>query len=195
VPGTDRQVSFLQVAQKSYARAGVPVELGVGLDGVGAQEPTSTYPNGCFVCEVEVDIETGVIRADRLSCVDDVGRVVNPLTLEGQLHGSVAQGLEETLSEGIVYEAKTGQLLTGTFLDYAVARADMMPPHLVNSLAPAATESNLLGVKGGSEVGNVAMPAAVINAALDALGPLGVEELPLPATPERVWRCLQETAV
>lgn len=189
VSGTDRAVGFAEVARRSYAGAGVPQELGIGLDGVGAHEGPNTYPNGCIVCEVEVDDETGVIRVDRLSAVDDVGVPVNPLTLHGQLHGSVAQGLGETLVEAVVYEPGTGQLLTGSFLDYAMPRADIMP-QIASELSLVPTKTNLLGVKGGSEAGNVATPAAIVNAVVDALAPFGVDELPLPATPERVWRQL-----
>jgi carbon-monoxide dehydrogenase large subunit len=191
VSGTDRQVGFRDVARKSYAERGVPQALGIGLDGVGAHEGPNTYPNGCIVCEVEVDPDTGMITVDRLSAVDDVGLAVNPLTLHGQLHGSVAQGLGETLIEQVVYDRDSGQLLTGSFQDYAMPRADIMPD-IVTELASVPTKTNLLGVKGGSEAGNVATPAAIVNAVLDALSPWGIEDLSLPATPERVWRAINE---
>ncbi|HIM47022.1 MAG TPA: xanthine dehydrogenase family protein molybdopterin-binding subunit, partial [Alphaproteobacteria bacterium] len=190
VSGTDRRVELRDVAWKSYAGSGIPQELGIGLDGVGTHEGPNTYPNGCIVCEVEVDPDTGVITVDRLSAVDDVGRAVNPLTLHGQLHGSIAQGLGETLIEEIVYARGSGQLLTGSFQDYAMPRADIMPD-IAAELALVPTKTNLLGVKGGSEAGNVATPAAIVNAVLDALLPWGIEDLPLPATPERVWRSIQ----
>jgi aerobic carbon-monoxide dehydrogenase large subunit len=191
VAGTDRQVSWREVAQKSYAIAGIPPEFGIGLDGVGTHPGPNTYPNGCIVAEVEVDTETGTVRVDRLASVDDAGTVVNPLTLHGQLHGSVAQGLGETLLESVIYEKDSGQLLTGSFLDYAMPRADVMP-EMLSELAPVPTKTNLLGTKGGSEAGNVGAPAAIINAILDALSPWGVRTLPLPATPEHVWRALSE---
>ena len=193
VSGTDRQVGFRDVAEKSYAEKGLPQALGVGLDGVGAHEGPNTYPNGCIICEVEVDPDTGVITVDRLSALDDVGLAVNPLTLHGQLHGSVAQGLGETLIEQVVYDRDSGQLLTGSFQDYAMPRADNMPD-IAAELALVPTTTNLLGVKGGSEAGNVATPAAIVNAVLDALSRWGIEDLPLPATPERVWRCIQRKA-
>jgi len=123
--------------------------------------------------------------------VDDVGLAVNPLTLHGQLHGSVAQGLGETLIEQVVYDRDSGQLLTGSFQDYAMPRADIMPD-IATELALVPTKTNLLGVKGGSEAGNVATPAAIVNAVLDALSPWGIEDLSLPATPERVWRAINE---
>jgi carbon-monoxide dehydrogenase large subunit len=193
VAGTDRCLSLAEVAEESYKGSGVPQELGIGLDGVGMQEQTYSFPNGCMICEVEVDPETGTIRVDRLAAVDDVGVVVNPLTLEGQLHGSVAQGLGETLVEQVLYDRDSGQLLTGSFLDYAMPRADIMPD-IVSEFALVPTQSNLLGVKGGSEAGNCGMPAAIVNAVIDALAPWGITDLPLPATPERVWRAIHQAA-
>ena len=193
VAGTDREVSFREVAKTSYMGSGLPQELGIGLDGVGAHEGTYTFPNGCMICEVEVDPDTGTIKVDRLSAVDDVGVVVNPLTLEGQLHGSIAQGLGETLVEQVVYDRESGQLLTGSFLDYCMPRADIMPD-IVSELALVPAKTNPLGVKGGSEAGNVGAPAAIINAVIDALSPWGVTDIPMPATPERVWRAIHEAA-
>ncbi|HXQ54007.1 MAG TPA: xanthine dehydrogenase family protein molybdopterin-binding subunit [Stellaceae bacterium] len=193
VAGTDRQLTWREVAQKSYAAVGIPSELGVGLDGVGTHPGPDTFPNGCIIAEVEVDPETGVIALDRLSSVDDAGTAVNPLTLEGQLHGSLAQAVGETLLESVVYERGTGQLLTGSFMDYAMPRADVMPA-IVAEHAPVPTKTNLLGTKGGSEAGNVGGPAAIVNAVLDALSPWGVKDIALPARPETVWRALQEAA-
>ena len=157
-------------------------------------EGPNTYPNGCIVCEVEVDPDTGMITVDRLSAVDDVGLAVNPLTLHGQLHGSVAQGLGETLIEQVVYDRDSGQLLTGSFQDYAMPRADIMPD-IVTELASVPTKTNLLGVKGGSEAGNCGAPSAIVNAVIDALSPWGVTDIPIPATPERIWRAINEAAV
>ena len=194
VSGTDREISFREVAQKSFAPSGIPQELGIGFDGVGIHEGPYTFPNGCMVCEVEVDTDTGVIKVDRLSSVDDVGVVVNPLTLRGQLHGSVAHGLGEALIEEVLYDRDSGQLLTGSFLDYAMPRADIIPD-VVDELALAPTTVNPLGVKGGSEAGNVATPAAIINAVIDALTPWGIKDVPIPATPERIWRAIQNVAV
>lgn len=126
----------------------------------------------------------------RLAAVDDVGAAVNPLTLHGQLHGSIAQGLGETLMEELVYDRQTGQLLSGSFMDYAMPRADIMPD-IASELALVPTGTNLLGVKGGSEAGNVGAPAAIVNAIIDALAPLGVTDIPLPATNERIWQSIQ----
>jgi aerobic carbon-monoxide dehydrogenase large subunit len=190
VAGTDRQIGWRDVAQKSYVAVGLPPEFGVGLDGVGTHPGPDTFPNGCIIAEVEIDPETGVVRIDRLSSVDDAGTPVNPLTLEGQLHGSLAQAVGETLLESVIYEPGTGQLLTGTFMDYAMPRADNMPA-IISEHAPVPTKTNLLGTKGGSEAGNVGGPAAIVNAVLDALAPLGVRDIPLPLRPELVWRALE----
>ena len=151
----------------------------------------NNFPNGCMVCEVEVDCDTGKVDVVRLTAVDDVGTVVNPVLLEGQLHGSIAQGLGQALFEQVVYERDSGQLLTGTFMDYAMPRADDLPGircdvHLVP------TKTNLLGVKGGSEAGNVGVPPAVVHAIVDALSPYGIEHIEMPATPERIWRTIQD---
>ena len=130
-------------------------------------------------------------RADRLSAVDDVGVVVNPLTLEGQLHGSIAQGLGESLTEQILYDRESGQLLTGSFMDYGMPRADMMPD-IRHDLSLVPSKNNLLGVKGGSEAGNCGVPPAVAHALLDALSAWHVTDIQLPATPERVWKAIRE---
>ncbi|MBK17910.1 MAG: carbon monoxide dehydrogenase [Rhodospirillaceae bacterium] len=190
VAGTDRSVSFREVVKTSYLGAGLPQEFGIGLDGVGNHDGTYTFPNGCMICEAEVDPATGQISVDRLYAIDDVGAMVNPLTLEGQLHGSIAQGLGEALMEQILYDPESGQLLTGSFMDYGVPRAEMMPD-IISGVSLVPSTNNLLGVKGGSEAGNCGMPSAIIHAVLDALSPLGVTDVPIPATPERVWQAIQ----
>jgi len=194
VKGTDRLVSFSDVAAKSYVGVGLPPEFGVGLDAVGSHPGPNTFPNGCMICEVEVDQDTGKVQVVSLSAVDDVGVVVNPITLEGQLHGSIAQGLGEALFEQVIYDRESGQLLTGSFIDYGMPRADDMPD-ITSDVAPVPTKTNLLGVKGGSEAGNVGAPAAIVNAIIDALSPLGITDLPIPATPERVWRIINRPDV
>jgi len=189
VRGTDRTVAFKEVAKKSYQGMGLPAEFGIGLDGAGTHPGPFTFPNGCMICEVEVDTDTGTVAVVRLSAVDDVGTVVNPLTLEGQLHGSTAQGLGETLLEQVVYQRGSGQLITGSFQDYAMPRADNMPA-IVSSIRPVPTKLNPLGAKGGSEPGNVGAPAAIINAIVDALSSYRVTDVPMPATPERIWQLI-----
>jgi aerobic carbon-monoxide dehydrogenase large subunit len=191
VAGTDRQLTWREVARQSYSDFGIPPELGIGLEAVGTHAGPNTYPNGCIIAEVEIDPETGVIRIDRISSVDDAGVPINPPTLDGQLHGSLAQAIGEMLMEAVVYERDTGQLLTGSFMDYAMPRAGNMP-EIVAEQASVPTKVNPLGSKGGSEAGNAGGPAAIINAVLDALTPLGVTDIPLPATPEMVWRAIDE---
>jgi carbon-monoxide dehydrogenase large subunit len=190
VKGTDRAVTFRDVAKKSYQGMGLPPEFGIGLDGAGTHPGPFTFPNGCMICEVEVDADTGTVAVVKLCAVDDVGTVVNPLTLEGQLHGSTAQGLGETLLEQVIYARESGQLITGSFQDYAMPRADNMPP-IVSGTRPVPTKLNLLGAKGGSEPGNVGAPAAIINAIVDALSSYNITDVPMPATPERIWRLIQ----
>jgi carbon-monoxide dehydrogenase large subunit len=189
VRGGNMSVGFAEVARRSYQGIGLPEAFGVGLDGTGTHSGDCSFPAGCMICEVEVDPATGDIRIDRLCAVDDVGVVINPLTLEGQLHGSIAQGLGQALVEEVLYEPGSGQLLSGSFLDYGMPRADIMPP-IRSGLDLVPAKTNPLGVKGGSEAGNVAAPPALVNAVIDALSPWGVTDLPLPATPERVWRAI-----
>ena len=143
-----------------------------------------------MICEVEVDPETGKVAVARLCAVDDTGTPVNPLLLKGQLHGSIAQGLGEALTEQVIYEPDTAQLLTGSFLDYAMPRAHDLPA-ITSALHPVPTSTNLIGVKGGAEAGNAGAPAALIHAIIDALSPWGITDLPLPATPERIWRAIR----
>ena len=190
VSGTDKSVSFREVAETSYMGAGLPPGMGVGLDGVGSYEGAYSFPNGCMIAEVEADPETGNVDILKLSAVDDVGVVVNPMTLHGQLHGSIAQGLGESLVEQMLYDRETGQLLTGSFIDYGMPRADIMPD-IASDLSLDPAKTNPLGVKGGSEAGNCGVPPAIANAIVDALSPLGLEDITLPATPEKVWQALQ----
>lgn len=189
VEGTDRQVGLAEVARKSYQGVGVPPELGVGLDGAGSHPGPNTFPNGCMICEVELEPDTGKVQVASLCAVDDAGVVMNPLMLEGQLHGSIAQGLGEALLEEMIYERETGQLLTGSFMDYSMPRAADMPP-IRSEVHSVPTKSNPLGVKGGAEAGNAGAPPAVVHAIIDSMAPWGVTDIPLPATPERLWRLM-----
>ncbi|MCY4548286.1 MAG: xanthine dehydrogenase family protein molybdopterin-binding subunit [Defluviicoccus sp.] len=192
VAGTDRSVSIVEAAKASYAAYGFPAELGLGLDGIAdyAAGP-GNFPNGCQIAEVEVDPETGAVALARLSVVDDVGRVINPLLLAGQIHGGVAQGVGQALMEDIVYHRETGQLLTGSLMDYALPRADDLPCFALDTRA-APTSANPLGVKGAGESGTIGATPAVVHAVLDALAPLGIADIAIPATPERVWRAIRD---
>jgi carbon-monoxide dehydrogenase large subunit len=191
VIGTDKRMSITDVARAFFAPAGPVLKFGLGLDGVGTYSGVPggapNYPNGCHVCEVEVDPETGAVRIDRFAAVDDLGMAINPMICEGQIHGGIAQGVGQALFENIVYDRTSGQLMTGSFLDYGMPRADDFPP-FVSELVEIPAKTNPLGVKGVGEAGTIAAPPTVVNAVLDALRELGVEHLDMPLTPDRIWQ-------
>src|SRR5882724_11113931 len=192
IAGTDRTMPLEQIAQMSFIPVGLPSELGVGLQGAGAfSSDTPSFPNGCHICELEIDPETGEVALDRYTVVDDIGTVINPLLAKGQIHGGVAQGAGQALLEDVVYDRDSGQLVTGTLLDYGIPRADMMAPISID-FSPVPSTTNPLGAKGVGEGGTVASTPTVMNAILDALAPLGVTDIPMPATPERIWRALRD---
>jgi len=187
VAGTDRAVTLAQVARAAYTPGQRPKGEDIGLAAQAAVAPgEATFPNGCHICEVEVDPETGAVRLDRYVVVDDVGTVVNPLLLKGQIHGGVAMGAGQALGEVMRYD-EGGQMLSATFMDYAIPRAADLPMMGVLS-NPQPTPSNPIGAKGAGEAGTVGALPAVISAVCDAIG---VEHLDMPATPERVWRAMQ----
>jgi carbon-monoxide dehydrogenase large subunit len=190
IAGTDRCMPLTDVAKAFYRPMLLPPQFSVGLEAAASFSASPpSYPNGCQVCEVEVDAETGAIEIVAYTAVDDVGRVLNPLLCEGQIHGGIAQGIGQALSEKIVFD-DAGQLLTGSFQDYAMPRADGLPPfHSAMIEVPATT--NPIGVKGAGEAGATGAPPAVINAVLDALREVGVDDIEMPATPERVWEALR----
>jgi len=183
IAGTDRAVGLFEVAKRAKGK-------NLDLSGLGDFMPAvSTFPNGCHVCEVEIDPDTGRVSVERLVMVDDFGRVINPLLLAGQVHGGVAQGLGQALLEGCVYDGASGQLLTGSLMDYALPRAGDFPAMKVLwNNQPCAT--NPLGLKGAGEAGAIGAPPAVVNAVVDALAESGVRHIDMPATPERIWRAL-----
>jgi carbon-monoxide dehydrogenase large subunit len=192
VKGTDRGVVLKEVARTAFQPARLPPGVEPGLYETGTFSPKQdTWPNGCHVCEVEIDPDTGAVTLLRYVVVDDVGTVINPLTLKGQLHGGVAQGIGQALMEQVVYDPESGQLLSASFMDYAMPRADALCEMVVES-HPVPTALNPLGAKGAGEAGTVGALPAVINAVMDALAPLGVRQLDMPATPERVWRAIQD---
>jgi carbon-monoxide dehydrogenase large subunit len=190
VAGTDKGVAFAAVARAAYQ----PKPPGGGEPGFSETAaftpPAVTFPNGCHVCEVEIDEATGAVSLERYSVVDDVGRIVNPMLVKGQIHGGIAQGVGQALFETLTYD-RAGQLLTGSFMDYAMPRADDLPSFDVDSFE-VPTQVNPLGAKGVGEAGTVGALAALLNAVNDALAPLGVRHLDMPVTPERVWRAMTE---
>ena len=194
IAGTDRSMPIEQVARMSFIPVGLPSALGMGLQGAGAfSSDAASFPNGCHICELEVDPETGAVSVDRYTVVDDVGTVINPLLAKGQIQGGIAQGAGQALLEEVVYEGDSGQLLSGTLMDYGLPRADMLPTIAID-FSPVPSTTNPLGAKGAGEGGTVASTPAVMNAILDALAPLGVTDVPMPATPERIWRALRGRA-
>jgi len=191
VVGTDRSIGLFEVARAATGGK-LPAALGTTLGAATWHEnPAFAFANGCEVCELEVDPETGAVTIVAWTMVDDSGRSVNPMIVHGQQHGSVAQGIGQALIERCVYDSTTGQLLSGSLLDYAIQRADDLPSITVVS-RDVPSPTNPLGVKGAGEGGTVGAPGAVINAILDALAPLGVTHIDMPATPERVWRAIQD---
>ncbi|MEO6973672.1 MAG: xanthine dehydrogenase family protein molybdopterin-binding subunit [Rhodoferax sp.] len=192
VKGTDKKVTFGQVALTAYVPHNYPLDkLEPGLDETAFYDPTNfTYPGGTHICEVEIDPATGTTRIDRFSAVDDFGNIVNPMIVEGQVHGGIAQGIGQALLERCVYDQETGQLLTGSFMDYAMPHADDFPEFKLGQVCTPCTH-NPLGSKGCGEAGAIASPPAVINAVLDALHGMGVKDFDMPASPGRVWEAIQ----
>ncbi|MCE2391678.1 MAG: xanthine dehydrogenase family protein molybdopterin-binding subunit [Proteobacteria bacterium] len=192
VAGTESSVALDEVAFAAYVPHDYPIEeLEPGLEETAFYDPANfTFPAGCHICEVEIDPETGAVELVGVTVADDVGRVINPMIVEGQIHGGLAQGIGQALLENCVYD-ENGQLLTSSFMNYAMPRAADLPSFDVGHHVTPCTH-NPLGVKGVGEVGSIGVPPAVINAVLDALAPLGVGDIEMPATPERVWRAIRD---
>jgi aerobic carbon-monoxide dehydrogenase large subunit len=190
IVGTDKSMALVDVAKAAYAPMMLPPGFGLGLEASGAAEGVPNFPNGCHICELEVDPETGLVNIDRYTVVDDVGMVINPLIVEGQIVGGLAQGFGQALLENIEYDGGSGQLLTGTFMDYTMPRAGDQP-HFECGFNNVPCQTNALGIKGAGEAGSVGAPPAVINALIDALAPLGVKTIDMPATPKRVWETIR----
>ncbi|MEY3045506.1 MAG: hypothetical protein RL242_2348, partial [Pseudomonadota bacterium] len=190
VKGTDKSIGFGEVALASYVPHNFPEGLEPGIEFNSFYDPTNfTYPFGTYIAVVEVDAETGTTEIKRFVAVDDVGNVVNPMIVEGQVHGGLAQGIGQALLEGAVYD-ESGQLTTGTYLDYAMPRADDLPSYEVDrNVTPC--PHNPLGVKGCGEAGAIGSTPAIVNAVVDALRPLGIKDLEMPLTPQKVWAAIQ----
>ena len=191
VAGTDRGVGIMEVAKEARKRAGVGYDQAAGLDtAADHQIQAITFPNGCHACEVEIDEATGIAEVVRYVVADDMGKVINPTIVKGQIHGGVVQGVGQALYEHVVYDGD-GQLLTGSFTDYCMPRADNFPEIDV-ILCEVPCKTNPLGVKGAGEAGAVGSAPATISAVVDALADLGVTHVDMPATPQKLWRILQE---
>jgi aerobic carbon-monoxide dehydrogenase large subunit len=195
VAGTDRTVPFAQIALAAYVPHNYPIEtVEPGLDETAFYDPTNfTYPAGAHVAEVEIDRDTGAIALLNFTAADDFGRIINPLIVEGQVHGGLVQGIGQALYECTAYDPESGQLRTGSLMDYCLPRADNLGAF---NLATHATlcAHNPLGAKGCGEAGTIGAPAAIMNALVNALAPLGVRDLAMPATPQQVWHTILEHA-
>jgi aerobic carbon-monoxide dehydrogenase large subunit len=191
VAGTDRRISLFDIAAAARDRTDLPDALrGELREEADVHFPRAVIGSGCHVCEVEIDPDTGVVDVVDWTAVDDVGRAINPMTLDGQTHGGVMQGIGQALMENCAYDRETGQMVGATFMDYAMPRADNTPAYRTK-LLEVPSPSNPLGIKPGSEGGTAVAPAAVANAIVDALKDYGVKHIELPATPERVWRAMR----
>jgi carbon-monoxide dehydrogenase large subunit len=191
VAGTDRAKTFGDVALAAYVPHNYPLDvLEPGLEETAFYDPKNfTFPAGCHIAEIEIDPDTGITQIANFTAVDDVGRVINPMIVEGQVQGGVAQGIGQALLENCVYDDK-GQLITGSMQDYCMPRADNLPNVSVATHVTLCTH-NPLGVKGCGEVGSIGSPPAVINAIVDALAEYGIRHIEMPATPPRVWQAIQ----
>ena len=190
-PRSNRRLTIGEIARESLNPDNLPEGMDLGLiAGTTFSCEEQNFPNGCHICELEIDEETGEVEILRYSVVDDVGTVLNPLLLEGQICGGIAQGVGQALMEDIRFDPASGQLLTGSFMDYAMPRAsDLSAIHCDSN--PVPTKTNPLGVKGAGEAGNVGALPAAANALVDALSPLGIRHIEMPATPERLWRAIR----
>ena len=191
VAGTDRQMSLYDVAEAAKDPANLPEGAEPGLNSMETFKPDGgTYPNGSHICELEIDPETGMTELVNYVIVDDFGNILNPIMLEGQVHGGTVQGIGQALYERTVFDGD-GQLLTGSFMDYCLPRATDIPPiDFSTNVVPCL--NNPLGVKGAGEAGAIGACAAVINAICDALAPVGVRTVDMPATPEAVWTAINQ---
>ena len=192
VAGTDKKKTLPEISLAAYVPHNYPQGLEPGLEEQAFYDPLNfTYPAGAYISEVEIDPETGEAEVMSFTAADDFGRVINPMIVEGQVHGGLAQGIGQALLEGCVYDAKSGQLITGSYLDYCMPRADNLPSFTVDTAVTPCTH-NPLGVKGCGEAGAIGAPACIMSAILDALRPLGVSSLDMPATPEKIWRAIHD---
>jgi carbon-monoxide dehydrogenase large subunit len=192
VAGTDRSKTFGEIALCAYVPHNYPLDkLEPGLNETAFYDPTNfTFPAGTHICEVEIDPDTGVVRIANFSACDDFGNIINPMIVEGQVHGGLTQGIGQAMLENCVYDKESGQLLTGSLMDYALPRADDVPSFKVGTKVTPCTH-NPLGAKGCGEAGAIGAPAALMNAVLDALSTTGVKHLDMPASPHRVWQAIQ----
>ncbi|MGI9383460.1 MAG: xanthine dehydrogenase family protein molybdopterin-binding subunit, partial [Methyloligellaceae bacterium] len=194
--GSGRSVAMAGVIEASFDADRLPANMSPGCLDTSSifERGMITIPNGCHAAEVEVDPETGVVKVVGYWVVDDFGTVINPMLADGQVMGGVVQGIGQALMEEIIYDKESGQLVTGSLMDYALPRADHIPSMDIEYYEDAPTQKNPLGVKGAGEAGCVGAPPATVHAVLDALNNNGVRDLTMPLTPERVWRAIRDAA-
>ncbi len=191
VAGTDKTMTLFEVAKAARDPANLPEGMEPGLDDENQHMPEgATFPNGCHIIEVEVDPDTGTVEVARYTVVDDFGKVINPIMLAGQVHGGIVQGLGQALHEFTWYDPDSGQLVTGSFMDYNLPKADQFPFFAFDT-HNVPCKNNPLGIKGAGEAGAIGAPPAIINALVDALMPAaGIDHIDMPATPLAIWRAL-----
>jgi aerobic carbon-monoxide dehydrogenase large subunit len=190
IVGTDRSIGVLELAEMLRSKPKLPEGVPTSLDVKLASEPVpAAFPNGCHVAEVEIDPETGVIEVVKCSSANDFGTVINPLLVEGQMHGGLVQGIGQALMENTVYD-EDGQPVTGSYMDYAMPRAADVPS-FVTEHHPVPAKTNPLGIKGCGEAGCAGALVSVMNAVVDALSEYGIRHIDMPATPERVWQTIR----
>jgi carbon-monoxide dehydrogenase large subunit len=187
VAGTDKKLQWFELALSCYTAHNLPDGMEPGLKESSFYDPSNfTFPAGCYICEVEVDPQTGTTEIIQFVAADDFGNIINPMIVEGQVHGGIAQGIGQALLENCVYDQETGQILTASYMDYAMPRADDLPSYnVLTTTTPC--PSNPLGIKGCGEAGAIGSPPAVINAITDAIGN---NDLSMPASPQNVWAAL-----
>jgi len=195
VAGTDKQKAFGEIAFAAYVPHNYPHDkLEPGLNENAFYDPSNfTFPAGSYVCEVEIDPDTGQTKIVNFTAVDDFGKIINPMIVEGQVHGGLTQGIGQALTEACHYDPETGQLVTGSFSDYCIPRADDVPSYQIDTRETPCTH-NPLGVKGCGEAGAIGAPAAVMNAITDALWSMGIKDIPMPATAQTVWKAIQSAS-
>jgi carbon-monoxide dehydrogenase large subunit len=188
---SDRAKAFAEIALAAYLAHSMPKDTEPGLDATSFYDPANfTYPFGTHVAVTEVDVDSGKITLKRYIAVDDVGNVINPMIVDGQLHGGIAQGVAQALWEGAEYD-RNGQLLSGSLMDYAIPRADQLPMFEIDrTVTPSPV--NPLGIKGAGEAGAIASPVAVVNSVMDALSPFGITHIDMPLTPAKVWQAVHD---
>jgi carbon-monoxide dehydrogenase large subunit len=191
VAGTDRSIGFMELADKLRNGMKLPPDAPQSLDVSHVSDGApAAYPNGCHVCEVEIDPATGITEVVKYTAVNDFGTVINPMLVDGQLHGGVTQGIGQALMEHVVYD-DAGQLLSGSYMDYALPRAQHTPEFAIHN-HPVPAKTNPLGVKGCGEAGCAGSLTSIMNAVVDALSVYGIKHIDMPATPQRVWQAIQD---